>query len=422
MVEEGARTPRGRPATARGRLERVLGGRAALWAGFALVHTVVIAIGLRVRGSVFHDVSSAYLDWVQRAIDGAGVVGIDLPWVYPVLAIVPMAIAYAFGPDHYLATWFALVVVLDAVAFAVLLGRRRLAPTRRLAAWWWLAFLGLLGPVALGRIDAITAPIAIVALLLAARHARVAALLLTIGAWIKVWPAALGIALVTASRRRLDVALVALVVSGAVIAVSLVAGGAGAVFGFLGEQDSRGLQVEAPAAVPWLWAIALGSTGAEVSFDRELVTFQVSGPHVDAVAGLLTPLMAVALAGVAALGVVSVRRGAAYGALLPPLSLALVSVLLVCNKVGSPQFATWLAAPVVLGLCLRPGRFVPPALLVAAIAGCTQVLYPVLYDRLLVADPALVLVLSVKVLLELAVLGWSVRAVWKSGMPGREVA
>ncbi|BDZ65848.1 membrane protein [Agromyces mangrovi Wang et al. 2018] len=413
---------RGRVATPRGRIGAVLGGRVAAWTGFAAVHAGLIAVGLHVPGSVFHDVSAVYLDWVQRAVDGAGVVGIDLPWVYPILAIVPIGIAFAFGPEHYLATWFALVIALDTAAFAVLLGRRRLSPTRRVAAWWWLGLLALLGPVALGRLDAITAPVAIVALLLAARHARVAALLLTIGAWIKVWPAALGLALVTASRRRLEVVLVALAGSAAVIVASLVAGGAGAVLGFLGEQDARGLQVEAPAAVPWLWAIALGSTASKVAYDHEILTFQVSGPGTDVVAGLLTPLMAVALAAVVAVGVVAVRRGAPFGALLPPLSLALVCVLLVCNKVGSPQFVTWLVAPVVLGLCLRPARFAVPALLVAAIAGCTQVLYPVLYDRLLAADPAFVLVLTVKVLLELAVLGWSVRAVWKSGTRRREVA
>ena len=93
-----------------------------------------------------------------------------------------------------------MVVLLDAVAFAILLGTRRLARTRRIAAWWWLGFLALLGPIAFGRIDAITVPLAITGLLWAAGRPRVAAALLTIGAWIKVWPAALLVALVVASR------------------------------------------------------------------------------------------------------------------------------------------------------------------------------------------------------------------------------
>ncbi|GLI26031.1 membrane protein [Agromyces rhizosphaerae] len=423
MVEEAARMPPGRlEGSPRSPLARAIAGRPGLWAAFVVVHVGLVLIGLHAPGAVFNDVTVVYTAWMQRAADGAGIVGIDVAWVYPGLALVPMAAAFALGAEWMPALWFAIVIALDGLAFAILLGWRGPSRTRGLAAWWWLAFLALLGPVALGRIDAITAPIAIVALLWAAGRPRVSAALLAAAMWIKVWPAALGFALVTASRRRVEVVLVALVVSATVLAGSVLAGGTWAVFGFLGEQGARGLQVESPAAVPWLWAIVAGSREVRVAFDTRIVTWQVHGPGVDAVASALTPLMAVLLVAVLAVGVVAVRRGAAFGALMPPLSLALVSVLLVANKVGSPQFVTWLAAPIVLGLCIRTARFAPPALLVAAIAGFTQVLYPYLYDRLLVADPAFVLVLTTKALLELAVLAWSVHAVWKSGARRREVA
>jgi hypothetical protein len=308
-----------------------------------------------------------------------------------------------------------MVTLLDAIAFSVLLGRARLSRRRRAAAWWWVGFLAVLGPIALGRIDAVTVPIAILGLLWAAGRPRVAATLLTIGAWVKVWPAALVAALVVASRRRMEVVTIAAALSVGIVAVSLLAGSGANALGFVAEQAGRGLQVEAPVAVAWLWAIVAGSKTVTIEYDRDILTFQIQGPGADAAAGLTTPVMVVAVAVVLLLGIRAARRGAPLGALLAPLALAFVVVLMLANKVGSPQFVTWLTAPVVLGIVLGGRRFTVPAVLAAAIALLTQVIYPYWYGWLLVADPAFVLVLTGKVALLVALLAWSVRAVWQAG-------
>ena len=88
---------------------------------------------------------------------------------------------------------------------------------------------------------------------------------------------------------------------------------------------------------------------------------------------------------------------------------------MLANKVGSPQFVTWLAAPIILGLVLGPRRFVVPGALAAAIAVLTHVLYPYLYGWLLVAHPAFVLLVTVKAGLLVALLVWGIRAVWRAG-------
>ena len=88
---------------------------------------------------------------------------------------------------------------------------------------------------------------------------------------------------------------------------------------------------------------------------------------------------------------------------------------MVANKVGSPQFATWLAAPIVLGLVYRPARFAVPAALAAAVALLTHIIYPYWYGWLLVANPAFVFLLTVKAALLVALLAWSLRAVWQAG-------
>jgi len=397
------------------RLRRFLGGRAGLWAAFALVHAGLVLLNLYGQGWPLGDVVSVYRVWAENAADGIVRMGIDVPWVYPILAFAPMAAALAFGSAWYALTWLGIVVLLDAVAFSILIGTRRLTRTRRIAAWWWLAFLALLGPIALGRIDAITVPLALTGMLWAATRPRTAAVLLTIGMWVKVWPAAVIAALVVASRKRWEVVTVAVALSAGILGVSLVAGAGLNALGFVAEQAGRGLQIEAPLAVAWLWRIVGGDRAVEVVYDREILTFQISGPGAEVAASLATPLMAIGVVTVLVLGIRAVRRGAAFGRVFAPLALSFIVVLMLANKVGSPQFVTWLAAPVVLGLVLKPRRFLVPAALAAAIAMLTQVIYPYWYGWLTAAHPGFVLVLTVKVALLAVLFGWGIRALWQAG-------
>lgn len=396
-------------------IRRLVRGRRALWAGFIVVHLGLAWVNLVAPGYPLGDVTAVYRVWADNAANGFARMGIDLPWVYPILAFAPMAAARALGSQYYAETWLAIVALLDAIAFTVLLGRAHLSRHRRIAAWWWLGFLALLGPIAFGRIDAITVPLAITGLLWAAGRPRVAAVLLTIGAWVKVWPAALVAALVIASRKRVDVVTVAGALSAGILAVSLVAGSGLNAIGFVAEQADRGLQIEAPLAVAWLWQIVAGSKAVRVEYSREILTFQIYGPGADAAAALTTPLMVVGVLAVVLVGVRAVRRGAAFGMLMPPLALGFVVVLMLANKVGSPQFATWLAAPVILGLVYRPSRFAVPAVIAAAIALLTQVIYPYWYGWLLIAHPAFVLFLTLKVGLLIVLLVWCMRALWQAG-------
>ncbi|QEO16040.1 DUF2029 domain-containing protein [Agromyces intestinalis] len=398
-----------------------MSGRAVLWIGFAVAHLVVALLGLYGMGWPLGDLVT-YRVWAEEADLGVLRMGIDAPWVYPILAFAPMAAALALGHEWYEQAWLVIVTGLDAIAFAVLLGRGVLARGRRIAAWWWMLFIVLLGPVALGRIDAVTVPFAVAGLLFALGRPRVAATLLTVGAWIKVWPAALIGAIVVASRRRSEVALVAAALSAGVLGVSLLAGSGLNALGFVGEQTGRGLQVEAPGAVPFLWMIAAGDRSHRVYYDRDILTYQLAGAGVTEVAWWSTPLLVVGVTAVVLAGVRAVRHGATAGRLLAPLSLAVVIVLILANKVGSPQFATWLIAPIVLQAVLARRRVLVPALAGLGVALSTQLIYPYLYGWLLIADPALVLVLTLKVALLALLLGWALVAVWQAGSaPERRV-
>lgn len=397
--------------------------RIGIWAAFVTVHAVVswiclglpgTGIGEYAIGLPLGDVTLVYRPWIEQALSGGPVVGITESWVYPVVAIVPMLAAMGLGPDAYGPAWLALVTLCNAAAFALLLGSGR-SRRREHAAWWWLAFLALLGPIALARIDAITVPIAVVALLLLGGHPKAAGALLAVATWMKVWPAALIGALLISSRSRLAILLGGAVTTAAIATTVFVLGGARHLFGFVAEQTGRGLQIEAPVSVRYLWMASAAAPGSAVYYDRAILTFQVTGPHVDIVAGLMTPLLGIAVTGTVLAGVRAVRRGASVVRLLPSLALALVLVLIVVNKVGSPQFQAWLVAPVILGILYRGKRFAWPAAGVLGLAALTQVVYPYLYGSLLAASPPLVFVLTLRNAGLVLLLGWALVDVWRAG-------
>ena len=389
---------------------------AALWSAFVLVHLLLITLALFGPGYPLGDVEVVYRGWAEDAAAG-NIVGVTENFVYPLLALAPVVGALALGGPAYLGTWFGLITVLNAGAFFVLLR------THRPAAWWWLAFLALLGPIALLRIDAVTVPLCIIALLGLRRRPLWGTVLLTIAAWIKIWPVAALAALFVASKLRWRMLGVAAAVTAAVVAaagaLSLARGSGIHVLSFVGEQAGRGIQIESPIAVPWLWQAVLNVPGSFIYYDQQILTFQVAGAGTAAASAVMTPLLALAAAAVLLLGVRAQRRGVGWLAVFPPLTLALTVTLIAVNKVGSPQFISWLAAPIILGLVLNGRAWRTPALLALALAALTQLVYPYLYDWLLVAHPLMILVLTVRNLLEFVLLGWALFTLYQLGRPAK---
>src|SRR4051812_14946142 len=394
-------------AVAAGRMRRIVTGPIGAWTAFLLVHVVLALINLFDNVHLpFGDVVLVYRFWMDYAAQNGVLVGIDTGWVYPVGALLPMGLAYVFGSSAYGLVWLVLVTALDAVAFAVLLRRSRAA------AWWWVAFLAALGPVAVGRLDSITAPLAILGLLWLSSRPVLAGALLALGAWIKVWPAALLAAGIVAVRRRSALILGAAAVSAVVLAAALVLGGGANLLGFLALQGSRGLQLEAPVSAWWLWEAVLGLDASRIYYDREILTYQVLGAGVTPASAAMTPLLVAAVAAVLLLALRAMRREVAPEVLLVPLTLAIVGALLLFNKVGSPQFVAWLAAPILLGLVQRQRSILVPAALVLGIAALTQIVYPWIYGYLVSADSLAAAVLTLRNAGYAAVFVVAVRQLW----------
>jgi hypothetical protein len=410
--------------TVRSLLRAVASSPILLWAAFVLVHFWLGYLNLYAPGYPLGDLT-VYQFWVDQALTAHYVAGIDGPWVYPIVAFLPMALARIFGSDSYAGTWLSLVFLLDVIAFGMLTGWGR---NRRNTAvgWWWVGFLVLLGPIAFGRIDAISVPIAIAGVLLVATRPRAAAVVLTIATWIKVWPAAIIAAILITVRARVRVGVAVVVTSLAIVGGALAVGSGANVLSFVTEQASRGLQVEAPVSTPWLWAARAGVPNTFAYYDNVMLTWQLRGPGVETATALSTPLLALVMAAITVLGILAVRNRAAVQDLLPSLALGYVVAFIAFNKVGSPQYLTWIAVPVILGLAINAaghGRsFRVPAILAAALAGLTQVIYPYLYGYLLSLDVRMLIVITVRNALFFALLGWAIVSMVRASREGADRA
>lgn len=398
--------------------------RALLWIAFLVVHIGVSVLGWVMPNEPMGDVYRVYEPWSGAYLNGGwwpqtdtatgqevsayyGFVGLTDAWVYPQLAMLPMLATWLFAwAVSYTPAWAIMVGLVDAAAFAVLVGRGR-SRGRVTAAWFWLAFIALMGPVALYRLDAVTVPLGIMGALWLVGRPWLGAALLAVATWIKVWPAAILAAAVIAVRRRFAVIGAAAAVSGVTLGAVVLLGGAAYAFGFVSDQTGRGLQVESPISTFYLWDAMLGGP-SQIFYDPDLLTFEVSGPIVNPVIAVMTPLLALGVLSIAALGAYKMWRGAHFSAVFPALSLALVAAFIALNKVGSPQYMVWLSVPLVIALVLDRRRWLGPAALVLAIAATTQIIYPMVYFDLLVALPFPVVVITIRNILLVMIAAWAV--------------
>ena len=371
---------------------------------FALLPTIL-------TGRVLGDLP-LYRTWAELGINNGVWQGIDTAWVYPIGAMLPIAFAGVAGPLLYQLLWFLLTAMLNAVAVGALTnwGRRR---SGYKAAWYWLFASFLLSPVGLLRLEGITAPLVIAGLLLLARRPIIAAALLTLATWIKVWPAAVFLAVVTVSPRKVVVVLTGTALSAGVATVVWLLGGLQFLTGFVTEQTDRALQLEAPVTTPWVWLATLGDRSTVIYENYAIATREVTGPGTTVIASLMTPVMFTAIAAIFVLLLVARNRGGDAAQLVLLGALALVSAFIVFNKVGSPQYMLWLVPVVAVGVTRGWRQWRVPAVTLLAISALTTLVFPIFYLPLIAGDLFALLVLTARNVLLVLLFGWSVTALAK---------
>jgi hypothetical protein len=94
-------------------------------------------------------------------------------------------------------------------------------------------------------------------------------------------------------------------------------------------------------------------------------------------------------------------------------------VFIVFNKVGSPQYLSWLIAPIA-ALIVVGGRRVPLlAGLALVVAAMTQIIYPYFYDALVLTQTWMVLLITLRNAGLAVMLVIVVFEIWRVGTPTR---
>ncbi len=208
----------------------------------------------------------------------------------------------------------------------------------------------------------------------------------------KLWPSLL--APVQRTRVR---AVLATGIAGALVlvvaAVTWVLTGSTGFSQVLAYQSDRGLQIESLAALPLVWLNHLGVEGYGARFAYG--AWEITGPGAEQLATLATVAFALGLAVVFLVHWRLMRRDAgARGVALTAVTLMLV--ILVTNKVFSPQYVLWLLAAVTAAAVLDPelwARYVKPVL---ALALMTQLVFPLFYGDILFGSWVGVVILTLR--------------------------
>ena len=122
-----------------------------LWTVFAAIHALFLVLAglLSLRGEAFSD-TFIYRIWASVDFNESLVTG-PSPWVYPILALIPMAIAYIFGSGPFLFIWVLMIAALNTLAVGKLTrwGKNTEAIP---AALWWTVFTALMAWLGFARV------------------------------------------------------------------------------------------------------------------------------------------------------------------------------------------------------------------------------------------------------------------------------
>ncbi len=389
--------------------------RRLLWVALYLALLVPLVVTVLRDDAAYGDVL-IYRRWVREGMAGQGWPVLDHGWVYPAGALIPMILLSGFaGSDAYIGAWVGMAAALSVLVVARLQQR---GAQGRAAAWWWVLFSFALGSVGWSRLESVMVPLTVLAVLLIPRRPGIAAATLTVAGWVKLVPFLWLAPLVLSVRQRRPVVLGAGVATAAIIGPVVLLGGGRHLLSFLSAQSDRALQLESVWSTPLHVGDLLGRSPVRL-FNDQLNTWELVGPTADALARSADVTLPIALVGAYAVIVRALARSSDTTAVLAQSFFVLSLVLMVVNKVGSPQFVAWPAGAVVMGLLLtdadRRREWTRPAIAMIAVAGLTQATFPLLYPSLTEGGAFVSLVLVVRNLLLVLLLVHGLRHLWREG-------
>jgi Glycosyltransferase family 87 len=396
--------------------ERHGSGRTVI-AGWILTRLVILAVFALLERFVVGDVFYYHLK--IAAMFDVGLANTLNEYPTPVAWI--LTVPYALGggsPTGYAVAFVAGMMALDA-GFTFLLFRHNGRRHDR-SINFWLLFVLLIGPLSYLRFDILPAVLAGAAVLYSRRVPWVTGVLTGVGAAIKLWPALLWLAFLAHKPSRKSVT-VGFLASGIGLAVlSLIVGGWSRLVSPLTWQSGRGLQIESIWATPLMVARAIDS-GTWVVDMSPYQAFEIFGPGVPVLLVLSDVATLLGLATMIALYVRGFRAAAPDTVAVGLVVLSIVAIMIVTNKTLSPQYLLWLGGPMAALLLLKLdqgsaserraiGRLSAQLL---ALALLTQLVYPALYDGLLLrwGETGLVVATAVTAVRNVALVAFAVELV-----------
>lgn len=332
----------------------------------------------------------------------------DSMWQYPPLAGMVFLLNQILSEGSQIG-FFALAMVAD-LGIMLLLLRTSRQTGHYTGSWLWALAAFAIGPIFLARFDIFVTAIVVAALLVISVRPWLAGTLLGIGTALKVWP----ILLVLACARS----QLAKVITGAMAAVIVTTGVLLMTYGtsslsFATEQSERGLQVESPAALPYMWALAAGS---EIKIEFRYGAMEIIDERVSVIAAGIT------LLGLAVFGLLGILRLLGRLEQLSPadVALALVLVSISTSRVFSPQYAIWFLGIAAACLVIAQGTKmkIPIGLLICATL-LSQVIFPPLYTPYIGGEFWPVAAQTARILAVLLATCWSMAVVLRSAWTSR---
>ena len=394
---------------------------------YAASRAVLLLLALNVlpyfnRGAITGDVHT-YHDWIAGSFDNGRYPLSDQSWQYPPGAAVPLLLPHLL-PGSYYVLFFLMCLAADIAVFAMLLrAAKRTDPDKPSPAGPWLWTLGVaaIGPMAYGRYDLVVTASAVAALTVTLRSKRSTAVargvLIGVGIFLKLWPAAF---LVGAPKRRNGRLLVGIAAATAAVPTLLLQVIFPGVLTFLTNQEGRGVQLESVFATPFLAGKWFGWSGTIANTKYGAYEYSGTGVWLAGKAALLSTAI-----GFGVLLLIrrraAVRGGFPFPAMLADVGFAAVLVFVVTSRVLSPQYLVWLLGIAAVCLTRRETLMRTPAWLVLGATSVTQLIFPLFYHtlRLGQVSSGLILISRNAVLVVAAVL--ALRALWRATGPASGV-
>jgi hypothetical protein len=392
---------------------RVLSPSWRLWATWLVTRVGALALlPINRETRVLTDVL-LYHTWSLDLWNHHRVPGHDFSWEYPPGSLLLIAMPHAIADKASYTFAFALeILVIDAFVLGYLQRRTR-RTQEHTGAWIWVLAAPALGPLVVARLDAAPTALCLLAVGIAARRPARSGALLAGAVLVKLWPVVVLVAVSATqrSRRALIGGFTAALAVGLSLAVLL--GVSRSLLTSLKTQEHRGVQAEALAALPWLWGKVCGG-------DVHIVV-RLSATDIDSSAATVVATVASVAGGIAVLALCLKTWSRQAIVSTAPLTLpaAVVGLMLLTNKVLSPQYLLWLIGLAALALTER-GRFqraLPIALVTCA--SLTHAVFPLQYDALLLGRVEPLVLLTLRDAGLIAVVVMLVLRTLTSGVTGR---